>query len=333
MTNTAAPGFRSGVFLRVALAGPMLALSTAQLRQTDRWNGARTLTLLPDGSENGNLPELRPMTALTDLAIRRGDYRVGGITRLCFPLLPQLTTLRAHENGLRELDVCRVSGLKELFLRDNELTSLASICIGLPELRMLDVSKNRLQHLETDALALCSRLHSLNLSENTIFDWIPADVSRLTSLRNLCLVCTGTARVPDNLSSLTSLVSLDLSRNCIWQIPLWLANLTRLMMLNLQHNYIESLRESYVRKTNLRISLRPRRSLWVHPRHTETGQLILALRHNPLTPPPAFRSCESHGLPRLLEIAARLVILYASEHGCASRGGIPQQKINFVQSC
>ncbi|XP_043980418.1 leucine-rich repeat serine/threonine-protein kinase 2 [Gambusia affinis] len=127
--------------------------------------------------------------------------------------------------------------LEELFMDGNGLTELCS-ALYLPEVKLLDVSKNNVENISPDFLTTCPKLETLNASNNKIcsLSQLPAKVTTLKLANNKF------TRVPEAILNLPNLRSVDLRTNSIDVLPgpaCWVSHNIRELMFS--QNSIEGL--------------------------------------------------------------------------------------------
>uniref|UniRef100_A0A3B3UI41 non-specific serine/threonine protein kinase n=1 Tax=Poecilia latipinna TaxID=48699 RepID=A0A3B3UI41_9TELE len=109
----------------------------------------------------------------------------------------------------------RIMGkLEELFMDGNGLTELCS-ALHLPEVKLLDVSKNNVENISPDFLTSCPKLETLNASNNKI-----SSLSQLpTKVTTLKLANNKFTHVPEAILNLPNLRSVDMRTNSIDVLP------------------------------------------------------------------------------------------------------------------
>uniref|UniRef100_A0A3Q2E7T9 Uncharacterized protein n=1 Tax=Cyprinodon variegatus TaxID=28743 RepID=A0A3Q2E7T9_CYPVA len=104
--------------------------------------------------------------------------------------------------------------LEELFMEGNSLTDLCS-AVNLPELKLLDVSKNNVENISPEFLTGCPKLETLNASMNKI-----CSLSLLPSkLMTLKLANNNFNHIPEAILHLPNLRSVDMRTNSIAVLP------------------------------------------------------------------------------------------------------------------
>ncbi|KAK5616671.1 hypothetical protein CRENBAI_001836 [Crenichthys baileyi] len=104
--------------------------------------------------------------------------------------------------------------LEELFMEGNSLTDLSS-ALYLPEIKLLDVSKNNVEKISPDFLTSCPKLETFNASMNKIcsLSQLPAKVTTLKLGNN------NFTHVPEAILNLPILRSVDMRTNNIDVLP------------------------------------------------------------------------------------------------------------------
>ncbi|XP_015986239.2 leucine-rich repeat-containing G-protein coupled receptor 6 [Rousettus aegyptiacus] len=164
------------------------------------------------------------------------DNPIQSVGRSAFQHLPKLHTLSL--NGATDIqefpDLKGTSSLETLTLtRAGVRTLPAGMCQQLPRLRVLDLSRNRIEELPS--LRGCQKLEEIGLQYNRIWE-IGADTfGQLSSLRALDLSWNAIRSIhPEAFAALRSLVKLDLTENQLTTLPP--AGLGGLMHLKLRGN-------------------------------------------------------------------------------------------------
>lgn len=155
--------------------------------------------------------------------------------------------------GIRKIedDAFRGQGpyLKNLNLQDNELIEVPVKALKiLINLSLLDISKNRITHIENHSFITLRKLTTLKVSDNNVTLESQALSGLENSLKNLNLKGTKQKTVPECIRGLRSLAFLDLSQNSIRELPGpdgcgTFEGLESLTALNLERNLIVNLRD------------------------------------------------------------------------------------------
>ncbi|XP_048847546.1 leucine-rich repeat serine/threonine-protein kinase 2 isoform X5 [Brienomyrus brachyistius] len=140
--------------------------------------------------------------------------------QLCLPPAVQCPSLRQFNLSFNHIAVFpdllgqSLEKLEELSLEGNRLTGLSSPLL-LPEMRLLDISRNSIERICQDALTSCLRLETLNASMNKLscFSSLP---SKLTTLK---LADNNFTCVPEVILQLPLLRSLDMRNSSITVLP------------------------------------------------------------------------------------------------------------------
>lgn len=137
------------------------------------------------------------------------------------------------------LDVFRFTGLRSLFLNDNQLTSIPAEIERLENLQALHLDDNQLTELPP-GLSKLSRLRELRLDRNCLAT-LPYNISRLRALESLAANSNTITRLPAGLARLDRLQSLMLNDNQLEHVPQEITQLPGLRRLWLSYNRITSL--------------------------------------------------------------------------------------------
>lgn len=207
------------------------------------------------------------------------------------------------------MQVCSMSKLETLDLRNNELTVLPADIVNLTGLRVLNLKGNHLTDIpdgitslyldrnQWDALESkvtnLTSLRYLSLHLNSVQEF-PSSVTNLNTLEVLAINNGRFAAVPSDICRLTNLIRLDLSSNRIASLPAELSTLVSLRDINLSQNSMKQVpgvirRLSQLEALNLRRNKLTAAPEWLG----ELQQLVyLNLRRNKLTqlPPELLQS-------------------------------------------
>ena len=144
-----------------------------------------------------------------------------------------LRTLDLSSNRLTELPRFRSPHLEELAVADNRLESLSSL-EDLPELRVLDASRNQLRSLPFSIGAL-QQLTEVHLRNNSL-ESLPASMGMCQQLRMLDVSDNKLETLPEEMGQIMSLTHLKFRHNSLNWVPVKLADLPHLQELDLFNN-------------------------------------------------------------------------------------------------
>lgn len=130
-----------------------------------------------------------------------------------------------------------LSALGNLFLENNRLEHLPDEFASLRKLKQLNLASNQLSGFPGSITGL-RLLEKLDISGNKNLRTIPANISRLTRLRELRLRDTGLVELPAEIGELQDLTYLDLSNNSLKRLPREITKLQNLAHLDLTGNSI-----------------------------------------------------------------------------------------------
>ncbi|MFT7799691.1 leucine-rich repeat serine/threonine-protein kinase 2 isoform X1 [Arapaima gigas] len=161
-------------------------------------------------------PGLLGLPSLSSLNLSRND--LGPVLTLPrwtrFPSLRQLNLSFSHISTF-PIDLGQATErLEELSLEGNELTELSHpLC--LPEMHLLDVSKNSIHQISSDFLSSCPKLETLSTSMNELrnLSFLPSRITTLKLSENH-FTC-----IPEVIIQLPHLRSLDMRNNNIAVLP------------------------------------------------------------------------------------------------------------------
>ena len=128
-------------------------------------------------------------------------------------------------------EILKLTSLKHLALRRNNITSLLSNIGFLSDLEYLNLRLNKLKTLPS-SIGLLSKLKYLNLSSNNLME-IPESIGNLGSLKELNLSSNKLKNIPDSIGNLKSLEKLNIKANFWINLP------ERIVRLNEQGLQIE----------------------------------------------------------------------------------------------
>ncbi len=136
-------------------------------------------------------------------------------------------------------EIGHLIGLKRLWLHNNQLRSLPPSIGGMVNLLSLDLTHNKLTSLPTSVGGLTS-LQYLLLEHNQLTS-LPPDIGRLTGLMHLWLAGNQLTSLPPSIGGMVNLQKLDLDNNGLTSLPASIGGLTGLMHLWLAGNQLTSL--------------------------------------------------------------------------------------------
>jgi internalin A len=146
-------------------------------------------------------------------------------------------------------EICELSNLRVLNLRDNQLTTVPESITRLQNLTDLDLSGNQLTTVP-EAITRLQNLTLLGLSR-TQLTTVPEAITRLQNLTKLYLRDNQLTTVPESITRLQNLTDLDLSYNQLTTVPESITRLQNLTTLNLRDNQLTTVPESITRLQNL----------------------------------------------------------------------------------
>ncbi|VDO97296.1 unnamed protein product [Soboliphyme baturini] len=158
--------------------------------------------------------------------------------------LPRLTTLIFRHNRISSVDdraFATMPKLRRLNLAENLLSEIPVALAMLSNLSSLDVSRNRLQHVQKFVFDQMSGLQTLTLSENAISTIDRHAFRNCSSLESLDLSTNAIRELSINcFDGVVNLKHLRLQMNALGDIAAVLVNLQRLITLNVSNNQIRS---------------------------------------------------------------------------------------------
>jgi len=200
------------------------------------------------GQKIGDLPSsLSAMPKLSILLMRGAELKSMDV----LSSLPNLETLDISATSLKDLplSMAGASGLKQLYLADNQLTSFSSKIGDLKKLEYLNLDRNQLTEIPAE-IGKCAELRWLRVRDNKI-KALPDSVSGLKKLQRIYLKNNQFEAVPPSLRDLPLLEDIDLSGNPVKEFPAWLALSSKIRQLNFDHCQIDKLPADLSKLTGL----------------------------------------------------------------------------------
>ncbi|XP_026280398.1 leucine-rich repeat-containing protein 58 [Frankliniella occidentalis] len=231
-----------------------------------------------------------------------------------------------HLQGCVRDEPKRAENVENLILSENRLLAVPACVKSFDNLRVLDVSGNRLKRLpeylarchltsliarnnglRNDALpkSFSTSIKELNLSGNDLTDF-PPQVLDMPSLKYLYLGGNKIESIPDDVIRVSGLTVLSLGGNRLNEVPESVGQLAWLQVLVLSDNQLESLPAAIANLKHLKSLLLHKNRLRTLPPEIVALKCLteLSLRDNPLVV--RFVSDMTHNPPSLLELAARV---------------------------
>jgi Leucine-rich repeat (LRR) protein len=196
-----------------------------------------------------------------DESMSFGSVRHLNFKNSSFESFPAPVCLPKYFFNLRSLQAsdCGMSELGETFMKNstkNQLRDLTKVDFsqnrlskiepldGLPDLRHLNLSSNRIGSLENGSFNGLEQLRVLDLGSNNISKVDPETFSKMNHLERVALAHNKLTELPENLfSSQTWLVEIDLAHNHLTTFNLGTVSFTTgFVRINLAHNNMQSLR-------------------------------------------------------------------------------------------
>ncbi|RNA40420.1 leucine-rich repeat-containing 58-like [Brachionus plicatilis] len=217
-------------------------------------------------------------------------------------------TLDLSSNCLKILDenICKLQGLKNLIVRDNQLEDNSlpkNLGARLPNLEIVNLSGNLFTQFPYQLLEIRS-LKEIYLGSNKI-SGMPRSYEQLQGLEILYLGGNQLKSLPEEICQLKNLTNLNLSNNLLSALPNSLAKLRNIKTLALHGNNLTHLPIELVR---LNLS-------------------ELSLRNNPLVS--RFAKEFTYNVPTLLELSGRIVKTKSIDY---KNGILPTHLVNYLNS-
>lgn len=175
--------------------------------------------------------------------IRCGDGRVTSL------YLGSTVTEPFGLSGALDPSIANLTQLSDLWLDNNELTSIPASIGNLNNLTYLSLNNNLLTSMP-DEVGNLTNLETLGVQSNRLAS-IPSSLGDLTSLSTLSFYDNQINAIPDELWTLTELTILSLSTNHIRAISPAIGDLTNLTFLDLGGNYFGLWPDTITNLTNL----------------------------------------------------------------------------------
>ena len=151
------------------------------------------------------------------------------------------------------LTVNELTGFTEIYLQHNSLSSIPLALFQIPELRVLDVSSNKLTELPVGSDPVnswkCPELRILDLCSNELFT-LPLELWKLSKLKRLYMQNNSLTKIASTVQQLHSLEEIDISRNKLIEVP---EHIFKAKTVNVSFNRLESLPQSLWTSEGLRI--------------------------------------------------------------------------------
>ncbi|XP_060742144.1 leucine-rich repeat serine/threonine-protein kinase 2 isoform X1 [Tachysurus vachellii] len=199
--------------LRLDLSSNSLAEFPSALCQS-----LRSLTRLDlQGNQLHSLPaELLSLPSLSMLNVSRNSVgpELCLDPRVCCPTLRQLNLSFNHITGFPYNLSQVMKNLEELSLEGNQISEL-SLPLSLAEMKVFDVSKNKLTVISDGFLTACTKLETFNASVNHLSSMLhlPSKIITLKLSQNTF------ESVPESITNLSNLRSVDMRSNRIRVLP------------------------------------------------------------------------------------------------------------------
>jgi Leucine-rich repeat (LRR) protein len=162
--------------------------------------------------------------------------------------LRELTELYLGDNDLTSLppEIGLLTNLRTLYLNDNKFTSLPSVIGQLTNLRTLHLHDNKLTSLSS-VIGQLTNLYGLYLHNNKLTS-LPPEIGQLTNLHELYLDNNKLTSLPPEIGQLINLRTLYLDNNELASLPPEIGQLTNLEEFSVDENLkkrYDELRELY----------------------------------------------------------------------------------------
>ncbi len=214
--------------------------------------GNRTKPLPPSAIRDDDAQVLQQLSRTCGVRLQE-VRRIGWDTRGFLIEDGCLVGLGLHNSHLACLPgiIRRLTGLRDLYLCENQLEVLPGWITELVHLRTINLSGNQLGSLP-DEIGDLTDLRILNIAHNQL-DTIPDAVQKLCRLEQLCLHDNQIACLPEGISQLGQIRELYLRNNRLVCLPEDLGGMTGLQELALSGNQIQGIPESIGNLSSLRL--------------------------------------------------------------------------------
>ena len=151
----------------------------------------------------------------------------------------------SYYRAVKKIEGARLSGAKELALRNLNLDLVPLYLSDLKQLQALDLSGNKITEIP-GWIGHLSHLRTLNLSSNLLTS-VPSSLGELKKLQNLDISNNKLTSLPESFGDLRQLQNLYISHNQLIEIPESLGNLIQLQTLDVSVNQLTLLPDSLKR--------------------------------------------------------------------------------------
>ncbi|PWZ29037.1 Receptor kinase-like protein Xa21 [Zea mays] len=208
-----------------------------------------TVLSLAQNNLSGGIPDtLSNLSSLTSLGLNNNKLG-SALPSNIGDVFPHLNILYLDNNifvGTIPSSLGNPSSLEALDLSNNHFSGKIPSSFGrLSKLQILNLERNMLEARDSegwqffDALANCSSLNTLSVSQNLLHGPIPNSISNLsTTLQYLMMALNNlSGTVPPTIGKFSGLIKLSLANNNLTgTIEEWVGNMTKLQILRLQSN-------------------------------------------------------------------------------------------------
>jgi len=175
------------------------------------------------------------------------------VAMCCGSFLNAQTQQHVRYYTLAELDTATIESVLAINLSKSKLVELPAIIFRFECLEYLNVSKNKLTHI--DSVAVFSRLRSLNAGKNKL-DHFPVAICRLSELERLELYQNNIASIPSCIGHCKKIKSIDLWGTLIETLPQEMASLPSLKEINLLAVQLNEYQQKHLRETLPHVQLK-----------------------------------------------------------------------------